>query len=85
MNTLLLSLFWYNAQTLLIPPEISKLIQQDIERFTWKRSHTTIDVNDTPNAASPHDYRRWLRHEIAMLSRREGGDAEADWASASHH
>ena len=76
-SAMLLSLFWFNAQTLVPSRQIATFVQQDIDRFIWKRSPNT--KADEDGAAT--DYRRWIRKQSATLHRKVGGLSVPDWDS----
>ena len=76
-STMLLSLFWYNCQTFLPSRLLSTFIQQDIDRFIWKKAPKSVASED----GADHDYRRWMRKQSAILGHRLGGLGAPDWDS----
>ena len=74
-SAMLLSLFWFNVQTLVPSRSVATFIQQDIDRFIWKRSPNT----KADEEGAPTDYRRWIRKQSATLHRKVGGLSIPDW------
>ena len=76
-SAMLLSLFWFNVQTLAPSQVVATFVQQDIDRFIWKRA-SSASANEE-GAAS--DFRRWIRKSSAILNRKLGGLSAPDWDS----
>ena len=68
----------YVQITLTPSAHIATFIQQDIDRFIWKRNpHDMTSEED----GSQHDYRRWMKAKTAILNKKLGGLGIPDWDS----
>ena len=72
-NAMLLSLFWYQVQSLTPSKEVSRLINADCDKFIWGNNPR---FNRKEDAESGRSWRAWVTKAAAVLPKREGGGRE---------